>query len=340
MNTHTYRVSALDLTTASRALWSALQAQDGHLPDLSQPGCGELTGGHLRVRFIQDVEGALFACEVVDLQEGLVWDAAFARPDSATFTTYWRSSRPDVATPPRPWTEATETLHLEPSVPKHQPTFLALAAAYFSSPGAFALVENVSSRAAVDDELAYWRETARAQARVIRQLQSEQAPRAQHHHHQPHTPPEAAPSMKDWALKDIGAWAALHSEKIVVLPRAVAAARKSSFEDAPLLYAALRILAETYPAVKRGEAGREQAKQELAAIGVSIGGSVDPGRAGAFGDEYFVNWRGRRRFLDQHLAKGSSRDPRYTLRIYFTWDEEIEQVIVGWLPSHLANSLT
>lgn len=140
------------------------------------------------------------------------------------------------------------------------------------------------------------------------------------------------------SIADLAGWAAENSDRIIVLGRAVNAAKKSEYQDAPTLYAALEVLASTYPAVKAGSKPRECLKDELLALGIEIGGSVDPGRAGQAGEEYFVRWRGRRRFLDQHLKKGANRDPRFTLRIYFTWDDDMEKVIVGWLPSHLSNS--
>lgn len=143
-----------------------------------------------------------------------------------------------------------------------------------------------------------------------------------------------------WELRDLDDWAAVNSDRIIVLPRAIAAAKRSEYASPELAFAALELLAGTYRQVKIGEAPRERLLQELRTLGLDIGGSVDPSRAGAEGDEYFVRWRGRRRFLDQHLGKGVSRDPRFTLRVYFTWDDEDGVVVVGWLPSHLSNSLT
>ena len=41
-----------------------------------------------------------------------------------------------------------------------------------------------------------------------------------------------------------------------------------------------------------------------------------------------------------HIRKGRDHDARHCLAIYFFWDEETRQVVVGWLPSHLDNRLT
>jgi hypothetical protein len=42
-----------------------------------------------------------------------------------------------------------------------------------------------------------------------------------------------------------------------------------------------------------------------------------------------------------HLKPGrNTRDPTRCLRIYFFWDDEEEQAVVGWLPGHLESRLT
>jgi hypothetical protein len=39
--------------------------------------------------------------------------------------------------------------------------------------------------------------------------------------------------------------------------------------------------------------------------------------------------------LEFHLKKGSDRDERFSLRIYFFWDGDSKRVVVGSLPGHL-----
>ena len=48
----------------------------------------------------------------------------------------------------------------------------------------------------------------------------------------------------------------------------------------------------------------------------------------------------RKRKLDRHLKKGTGRDSRDCFRLYFFWDEDEEQIVVGWLPSHLPTPIT
>jgi hypothetical protein len=42
-----------------------------------------------------------------------------------------------------------------------------------------------------------------------------------------------------------------------------------------------------------------------------------------------------------HLKNGgNTRDPMRCLRIYFFWDDDEQQVVVGSLPAHLENHMT
>lgn len=345
MSGNTYAAVGMDIRQSIAAFWRALQSADGHLPDVGQDGCGEVVGGHLRVRFAHDSEqGGLLACEVLNMRTAEIWEAGFARTagcENSSFT-YWRRTSGTEEEAPPAWSTAVQGLHLADWHPRLQPTFLALVCAY-SAAGGFALTENIANRASLDDELAYWRELARSQARVIDQIRGAQPDRSApqlNAQAEVSRISEDALATREWRLRDIGEWAALNSERIVILPRALAAARKSEFSEPSIVFAALEVLASTYPAVKKGAADRHKVKDELSRLNMEIGGSVDPSVAGLAGSEYFVNWQGRRRFLDQHIKKGTSRDPRYSMRIYYTWDEELELVVVGWLPGHLSNSRT
>lgn len=70
-------------------------------------------------------------------------------------------------------------------------------------------------------------------------------------------------------------------------------------------------------------------------LGIEEKASIADSAAGELGDTYFVMHHGRRKKMDRHLIKGTSRDPRYCLRIYFFWDEDDSQVVVCSLPQHL-----
>lgn len=61
---------------------------------------------------------------------------------------------------------------------------------------------------------------------------------------------------------------------------------------------------------------------------------------GEHGDTYLVRWGKSRLLLDRHLKKGNSREERFCFRLYFTWMDEDQHVLVGWLPSHLDTRAT
>src|SRR5438445_626067 len=67
-------------------------------------------------------------------------------------------------------------------------------------------------------------------------------------------------------------------------------------------------------------------------------GAISDTRRGGHSDQYFLQWPPdsiEKRRLEFHIGRGTSKQTRHTLRIYYFWDEERRQVVVGWLPSHL-----
>lgn len=130
--------------------------------------------------------------------------------------------------------------------------------------------------------------------------------------------------------------------QVEVLKRAQKGARNSVFHDHRLLYRALLLLRDYYVPMKR-EGGLER-KRAFDEAAKGLGLEEEPSFAGTQwameGDTYKVMFGGKNRILDRHLKRGESREPRYCFRLYFFWDDETEQVIVGWLPSHLDTRAT
>lgn len=145
-------------------------------------------------------------------------------------------------------------------------------------------------------------------------------------------PVEDLSGLADWSLKN--------TDRITVLSRAINGAKKSIYENPAAVYAALETLAGPYRDYRMAKLDKAGLNAAFAAAGVQFAGSVGSNVAGSHGDDYFVTWSGRRRFLEFHLGKGGGRDERYCMRIYFFWDDETQQVVVGSLPSHLNNSLS
>jgi hypothetical protein len=135
-------------------------------------------------------------------------------------------------------------------------------------------------------------------------------------------------------------WVNRHlSGSVVVLNRAYRAAKKSTFENPELAYETLLILKNLYVPMRRqgGLDRRDEYHRALQEHGLEEAPTFAAERAGEYGDEYFVTYGGRRRELDHHIKGSNARDERRGFRLYFFWDEESQQVVVGWLPSHLTN---
>ena len=145
------------------------------------------------------------------------------------------------------------------------------------------------------------------------------------------------------SFDDLERWAARHlAGKVTLTGRAIRAAKGSPFEDARLAYRALLILRDCYVPMRREggldlkEAYRKALEKEALQEQPTFAGT----RSGEHGDAYFVRHGGRRRELDLHLKGSDSRDPRFGFRLYFFWDNENEEVVVGSLPNHLRTRVT
>lgn len=145
--------------------------------------------------------------------------------------------------------------------------------------------------------------------------------------------PESFEELEEWGRRYLAG-------AVLLTNRALRAARKAEFADPALGYRALLVLRDLYVPMRKGQVSREQYHTALAELGLEDSGTFSGARAGQFGDEYYVSHGGRRRELDRHLKGSNSRDERYGFRLYFFWDEQAEQVVVGWLPTHLTTDIS
>ncbi len=123
---------------------------------------------------------------------------------------------------------------------------------------------------------------------------------------------------------------------VEVLPRAKHAAKKSKYEDLTFLYKALLLLRDYYVPMRRFGSSKVGAfKQACLNLNIEETQTFAGDGHGQHGDMYFVRYAGQRHLLNRHLKKGSTRDVRRCFRLYFFWNEDSEQAVVGWLPSHL-----
>lgn len=154
-----------------------------------------------------------------------------------------------------------------------------------------------------------------------------------------------APDIPD-TFDDLEAWCDKYLSGCVhVLPRAINAAKRSNYSEPALVYKALMLLANEYRNMRitGTTEAKEAFERQREALGIKpISRSGGETTFTKFSSDYEVSWgnKGEKRTLEWHLEKGGGRDERYFLRMYFFWDDESEQVVVGWMPGHLPNSLT
>lgn len=145
------------------------------------------------------------------------------------------------------------------------------------------------------------------------------------------------PELHDWITENI-------SDRIELHPRAMHGIKNAQYIDIGLVYKSLHMLAFEYREMRLGNDGAKDVfEAKLRILNIELSKSISNERSGQEGDEYFVEYPPgsmKKKFIKWHLRKGTSRDEKYCLAIYFFWDDEKEKVVVCWLPSHLDNRMT
>lgn len=150
--------------------------------------------------------------------------------------------------------------------------------------------------------------------------------------------PDTYEGMPDWVDEHLAG-------RLVFLPRASRAVKDAVYQDVLLVYKGLLLLANEYRNMHLGleEGGKEKFEARREELGLRFGGSMTEVAAGQYESEYYVDYpvgSGLKQKLDFHLRKGSTKDDRLCLGIYFFWDEQARLVVVGSLPAHLRTSAT
>lgn len=149
--------------------------------------------------------------------------------------------------------------------------------------------------------------------------------------------PQDYEDLPEWVSRNLAG-------RLTLLPRAIRAVRDARYENSELVYRSLLLLANEYRNMKLGYDGAKKTfDRRTCDLELRCSPSISRERAGEKGDTYFVKYpihTTNRRFLEQHVRKGKAKDDLYCMAIYFFWDDETQQVVVGWLPSHLDNRLT
>jgi len=141
---------------------------------------------------------------------------------------------------------------------------------------------------------------------------------------------------------EIPAWVeSKYPGRLRLLSRAMRELKDAQFDDVGLVVSALIYLATVFWRMKT-EGGMELVRdneQALAELGIKNEPSGAEHLLREQGDTFLVQWgmAGSKKLLDMHLKNGgNTRDPARCLRIYYFWDDETQQILIGSLPAHLS----
>lgn len=342
---HLAELSADSVEPFVTILWDFVQQRVG-LRDVALPeGIGELEGTEGVVEYAVS-RSSTFAA--VRWHEGGTRHEAFCvRPEGLLpqLGHVQHRAADSPAETSVPWWIALSVAAIAKQPQKSLPGFLQLAMALAGAgPSAVATASTNTQLQTLQHELAYFKDLADDQGEELRQLRgrlrdlSTLSYRPDALSVQDEDDLDTSEPVAD--LKGLPQWAQDNEHRIVVMPRALNGAKKSIYKNPAAVYRALEYLAGPYRDYRLNRINKAAVDEALVKTGMKVAGSVAPSVAGEQGEAYYVSWDGRRRFLEHHLVRGGGRDERYCLRVYYFWDDASQRVVVGWLPSHLSNSLS
>ena len=146
--------------------------------------------------------------------------------------------------------------------------------------------------------------------------------------------PDNLDNFENWCHENL-------SGSVQVLKKAL---QHSQYDDPSLIFKALLVLRDYYVPMRQRQEDDDELKkkfeEECRKLGITEAPSIARSRMGEQDDAYYIDYLGEKKALNRHLKKGTSRDPRRCFRLYFFWDDENGQVVVGWLTSHLPTRIT
>lgn len=136
---------------------------------------------------------------------------------------------------------------------------------------------------------------------------------------------EESPSSEELRSDEVTLW----------VPRSVQRDVEDHFEDPASAYNALEWIATTFHHAKTGQQScSDFDKSCRGASEFSYSAHQSETTMGQYPEDYTMQWNGEKRILKRHVGKGAGKDPRYTIRIAFFFDEELEVVVVGYIGQH------
>ncbi|HEX7051392.1 MAG TPA: hypothetical protein VF188_14390 [Longimicrobiales bacterium] len=144
----------------------------------------------------------------------------------------------------------------------------------------------------------------------------------------PHERPTTVREAVEWAL-------ARYGDRITLALNSQAELDDNPFEDAESVRRALQCLATTYHDARTGIAPCPDLDAAfLNDSGFHYCPHQSPVTMGRYANYYQTQWEGESVPLEEHLRKGTSRDPRRALRIAFHFDARRKRIIVGYIGQH------
>lgn len=146
--------------------------------------------------------------------------------------------------------------------------------------------------------------------------------------------PDTFDELESWAARYLG-------DDVILLNRAIKAAKDSPLADPKKAYQALWLLKAYYVPTLYGDRDASAAlKAEAMSLGLEISKVGEAATSHRYKSQYSISYRGRTYTMDRHVSGNSSRDPRQGLRVYYAVDEDNGFLIVGHLPGHLDNRMS
>lgn len=113
------------------------------------------------------------------------------------------------------------------------------------------------------------------------------------------------------------------------------------FDDPDGLYLALKWLVTIYRDAKRGKASCTDFDQSCReSSGFWYRSHQSKVTMGKHEEDYFVQWKGKKVPLHEHIGTGSNKSSKSTMRIAFFFDDESDLVVVGFLGQHQQTDAT
>ncbi len=133
----------------------------------------------------------------------------------------------------------------------------------------------------------------------------------------------------------------MFAAELLFRPNSRSDIKDNPFEDPKAVFDALRWLATVYYRSRMGESNLADPDSSIReACGWSYKSHQSTLTMNRFKNWYTTRVDGKIRWLGEHIGKGTSKDPRHTIRIGFDWDKERKAVIVGFIGRHQQTTVT